>query len=489
MKNTLLLLFLLVIYSVGTAQETKEKKQEEQPEPVRLDKTYKLSGKDLGFSVETGYFQLEDDKAEAVANIFYTSYTLKNAESKQRPIMFAFNGGPGSASVWLHLGVLGPKRIKMTDDGNAVAPPYELVENKYSWLDLCDIVFIDPVGTGFSRPEKDKDSKGFYGFENDAKWVSEFIRQYVNKNKRWDSPKYLCGESYGTTRAVGVADYLMKKHWMYLNGIILVACALDFETLREFDGNNLPYVCNLPAYAAAAFYHRQLGDSLQSDLTSLLKKTERFAINEFAPFLLKGDGVTEAEKDAVASRLSQLTGLSEKIWIDNNFRLKSYRFRKQLLIDSVQHVGRFDSRLKVFDDEVYSEWGRVDASFVSIKGAFSTSINSYLRKDLGYENNLPYYVIGRVHPWEYDNGKYLNVIPQLREIMMDNPSMKLWLANGYYDMATSYFGTEYALSQAFIPKHLKKNVYKTYYEAGHMMYLHYPSLVKMKSDAEAFFEK
>jgi len=489
MKNSLLLCALLVFNLGLFAQDKDAKAKEEIPEPVKLDKTYRLEGKDMAFAVETGYFQLEDNKTEPVAKIFYTSYALKNTKSEDRPIMFAFNGGPGSASVWLHLGVLGPKRIETTEQGDAVAPPYGLVDNESSWLDLCDIVFIDPVGTGFSRADKDKKAADFYGYDKDAMWVSEFIRQYVNANKRWDSPKYLCGESYGTTRAVGVADYLMAKHGMYLNGIVLVSCALDFETLREYDGNNLPMVCNLPAYSAAAFYHKQLADSLQKDLPSLLQKAETFTMNKYAPFLMKGSWVTEQEKAEVGKRLSQLTGISEKVLRENNYRMTSYRFRKQLLRDSMQHVGRFDSRLKVFDDEVYAEWGRVDASFVGIKGAFSTCINSYLRKDLGYENNLPYYIIGRVHPWEYDNGKYLNVIPTLRKIMIDNPDMQVWLANGYYDMATSYFGTKYAVSQAFIPDHLQSNVNMTFYEAGHMMYLHHPSLVKLKRDAKSFFDK
>lgn len=485
----LLLCFSFFSISAQTKDEAPKKEAVKEKATVSVKKSYQINSKTVPFDVTTGYLSLENNKAEQVAKVFYTAYIQENTKSEQRPIMFAFNGGPGSASVWLHLGVLGPKIIEMTDKGETLPPPYKLIENKHTWLDLCDIVFIDPVGTGFSRPETEQKPDGFYGFKNDAKWVSEFIRQYVNANKRWDSPKYLCGESYGTTRAVGVADYLMSKHGMYLNGIVLVSCALDFETLREYDGNNLPFVCNLPAYSAAAFYHKQLADSLQADLPSLLKKAEHFAINTYAPFLLKGDWVTEKEKLAVAKRLSQLTGIDVKTLLDNNLRMKSYRFRKQLMIDSLQTIGRFDSRLTIFDDAVYKEWSRVDPSFVAVKGAVSTCMNSYVRKELGYEINLPYHLIGRVQPWEYENGKYLNVIPTLRKIMIDNPSMKVWVANGYYDMATSYFGTEYALSQAFIPKHLQANIFKTYYEAGHMMYYHKASLVKMKKDAVDFFAK
>jgi len=486
-KITVIIICLLITYTVFS--ETKDTTKTKAEQKVVISKKMITIGKNqIHVTIETGYLVWKDDKDEQKANIFYTAYIKDGEQESKRPISFAFNGGPGSSSLWLHLGCLGPKRIVMNENGDATAPPYQLTDNESSWLDLTDIVFIDPVGTGFSRPIKGEKDQQFWGYKNDISSVGEFIRLYLNKQKRWASPKYIIGESYGTTRAAGLSKYLIDEHGIYLNGIVLMSAALNFETLREVENNDLAYISYLPSFTATAFYHKKLNASLQQNLQVTLSKVESFIYKQYANALIKGCLLPENEKEQIADSLSKYIGLPKSYILKSNIRVPSWRFRKALEIDSMESVGRFDSRLQMPENDAIDDDCSNDASFTKIRAAFSTSINYYLRSELGYSNDLPYNIIANVSPWEYANGKYLNVVPELSAAMIQNPDMKVWIAAGYYDLATPYFGVNYAINHADIPQVLRNNIHTSYYEAGHMMYLYKPCLEKLKKDAETFYK-
>jgi carboxypeptidase C (cathepsin A) len=488
MKKVYFLLICLYVSSFTCYAQSKDSVKTDSKTVVNK-KTFTIAGKAMSFTVETGYMAWKDDKDEQKANVFYTSYIKEGETEGKRPLTFAFNGGPGSSSLWLHIGCLGPKRIVMDETGNAPAPPYELTNNESSWLDMTDIVFIDPVGTGFSRPTKGEKEAQFYGYKNDVSSVGEFVRLFLNKQKRWASPKYIVGESYGTSRAAGLSKYLIDEHGIYLNGIVLISSTLDFETFREFENNDLAYLSYLPSITASSFYHKKLTPALEKDLQTSLAKVESFIYNSYANALYKGILLTQPEKDKIADSLSYYTGLSKAYILKSNLRIPSWRYRKALLNDSSKSIGRFDSRLLMPETDNLDDDCANDASFTKIRAAFSTSINYYLRSELKYNNDLPYNIIGNVSPWEYANGKYLNVMPDITEAMIQNPDMKVWIASGYYDLATPFFGATYAINHANIPTSLRKNILSTYYEAGHMMYLYKPCLEKLKKDALQFYTK
>ncbi len=453
----------------------------------------KLNGKALNYTTQTGYLTLKTDAGEPEAHIFYTAYTLDDAkDAGKRPLTFAFNGGPGSSSVWLHLGILAPRRILMTDEGESLAPPYQLVDNEYTWLEETDLVFIDPVTTGFSRASDEKEAKKYHGYNGDIQSVGEFIRRYTTEQQRWASPKYLVGESYGTTRAAGLSQYLIDAYGMYLNGVILVSSILDFQTARFEAHNDLPYLLFLPTYAASAYYHKQLDKSyLDRKLDDFLNEVENFVYNEYAVALMKGDLLQTTERQRIIDKIAAYTGL-DKTYIDRaNLRLSIFRFTKELLREKYEVVGRFDSRYKYVDMNANAEAGELDPSYQpTILGGFGTLINDYLTRELKFESELTYNLLtGKVHPWDYSQftNRYVNTAENLRKAMIMNPHMKVWVANGYYDLATPYAATEYTFNHLGIPAELKKNITMTYYPAGHMMYLQKSSLVQMKKEATQFY--
>ncbi len=480
---------LLCVFSVSVVAQEKSSVKSVIPQgTVVVQGSAQIGGKSIPYKSTTGYLQVQDKEGVHKANMFYAAY-IKQGESnmKNRPITFVFNGGPGAASVWLHMGALGPKRIAMSADGNAQKPPYSIVNNEYSWLDITDLVFIDPVGTGFSKPAEGEKADQFYGFENDVKWVSDFIRQWTSENNRWGSPKYLAGESYGTTRACGVVEYLMDEYSMYFNGISLISCALDFQTLREFENNDMPFICNLPVYTYAALYHNKLKAEQTQD-KDLIAKVEAFALNEYALALLQGDKLSDVNKVLIAKTLELYTGVSYEIYLENNLRMPSYKFRKYLLDDTDKIIGRYDVRLLMDDPINNRDYAGDDPSYTQISGAFGTAFNEYVRTDLQYKNNLPFYVIGNVQPWKFSDGKYLNVTSELRHAMFTNPHMKVWMANGLYDLATSYFGTQYFVNHLNLSPELQKNISMTYYKGGHMMYFVESELKQLKVDAVQLYQ-
>ena len=453
----------------------------------------KIGADTISYKATAGNMLLKDETGKPKANIFYIAYTREGTKDfSNRPITFSFNGGPGSSSVWLHLGLLGPRRVEMTEIGNALPPPYRLVDNEYSLLDRTDLVFIDPVTTGYSRAVPGEDPKQFHGFQEDIETVAEFIRLYTTRNVRWASPKFLIGESYGTTRAAGLSGYLQERHGMYLNGIMLVSSILNFETARFNPGNDLPFLLFLPTYTATAWYHKKLpADLQQSSLKNVLAQVEAFVRNEYWNALAKGDLLAGAEKRAMVEKLSRFTGLSPAYIEQTNLRINIGRFVKELRRDERITVGRLDSRFEGRDADAAGESYEYDPSYAVIQGPYTATLNHYVRAELKYESDLPYEILtDRVHPWSFKNyeNEYLNVAETLRGALNRNQHMKVFIANGYYDLATPYFATLYTFEHIGLEPALRKNISMGFYEGGHMMYIHLPSLAQLKKDLAAFLQ-
>jgi carboxypeptidase C (cathepsin A) len=378
----------------------------------------------------------------------------------------------------------------MQDNGEPQPPPYKLVNNDLSLLDLTDLVFIDPVTTGFSRPAEGQDAKKFHGVQQDVETVGDFIRLYLARYKRWDSPKYLAGESYGTTRAAALAGYLQDRHGINLNGILLVSMVLNFETIRFDEGNDLPYSLFLPTYTATAWYHKKLPPDLQGDLKKALAEAEAFAEGEYTVALMKGNRLSEEEAAKVRKKLARLTGLSEDFVARSNLRIEISRFTKELLRGERRTVGRFDSRYKGIDLDAVGERGEYDPSYAAVQGAYTATLNQYVRHDLEFKSDLPYEILtGRVQPWDYGSARnrYLNVAPTLRQAMTKNRDLRVFVASGYYDLATPYFATEYTLAHLGLDASVSDHLTVAYYEAGHMMYVHRPSHEKLRKDVAKFY--
>lgn len=492
--------FILTCFTFSAIAQTTEKKPDEKPviaanvpAPVETKGQVIIGGQTINYTTRTGYMVIKDESGKAKANIFFIAYSKDGvSDLSKRPVTYTFNGGPGSASVWLHMGCIGPKRIPMSDKGESLAPPYSYVNNEYSWLDKTDLVFIDPVNTGYSRAAQGENERQFLGYVEDIESVGEFIRLHATKYGRWASPKFLAGESYGTTRAAGLSGYLQDKYNMYINGISLISSILNFQTALFDKGNDLPYELFLPTYTAMAWYHKKIAPKYQADLQKTLREVEKFVLNEYATVLMKGDLASEAEQNMITEKLSKFTGLSKDFIKRANNRIEIFRFTKELLREEGKTAGRLDGRFTGTDYDNAGERYEFDPSLdATISGPYSGTINQYLRQELKYENDLPYLILtGRVQPWNYNNvqNKYLNVSETLRQAMSKNPYLKVWVAAGYYDLATPYFAAEYTFNHMMLRPEQKKNVNFTYFEAGHMMYIHKESLIKLKKDADKFYE-
>lgn len=493
-----ILLFCLTQFAYGQeVQDSKslpEFKAEFPKETISETKhSIRIGGQTIAYKAVAANILLKEEDGKPKANIFYIAYTREGtSDFSRRPITFSFNGGPGSSSVWLHLGVLGPRRVKMTDDGHALPPPYTLTDNEYSLLDRSDLVFIDPVTTGYSRAVPGENPKQFHGYKEDIETVGEFIRLYTTRHHRWNSPKFLIGESYGTTRAAGLSGYLQQRHGMYFNGIMLVSSILNFETARFDPGNDLPYLLFLPTYTATAWYHKKLAPDLQTDLRKTLDQVETFVRNEYSHALMQGNLLSDSEKQSLVQKLSRFTGLSPDYIEQTNLRVNIFRFTKELLRKERFTVGRLDSRFKGRDADAAGEEFEYDPSYAAIQGPYTATLNHYVRAELKYESDLPYEILtDRVRPWsfkDYEN-QYLNVAETLRTAMNQNPHLKVFVANGFYDLATPYFATLYTFEHLGLEPELRNNISMGFYESGHMMYIHIPSLAQMKKDLAAFLDK
>ncbi|MBX6315478.1 MAG: peptidase S10, partial [Isosphaeraceae bacterium] len=458
-----------------------DKASTDKDEPIVTHHEVQIGGKRLKYTATAGLMPLRDAKGETEARIFFIAYTRDDVGDRaRRPLMFSFNGGPGSSSVWLHLGALGPKRVVMPDEPVIPAPPYRLVENGESWLDRTDLVFIDPVDTGYSRAVKPEQSKKYHGLQGDLESVGEFIRMYLTRYERWTSPLYLVGESYGTTRAAGLAGRLADEGIAF-NGIVLVSSALDFQTFLYGRVNEVPYVVYLPSYTATAWYHRKLPADLQrAELRQVLTEVERWAEDEYRTALGKGDRLSADERKEVIRRLARYTGLSERFIDQNDLRISLPLFSKELLRDERRTVGRLDSRYKGIDEHPGTSSPEFDPSMAAIRPAYTATFNQYIRTELGYKSDVPYHILGSnagVGSWDWGpSGRgYPETAGALREALAKNPHMKVLVASGYYDLATPYAGTDYTLAHLKLDPTLRQNIRGETYEAGHMMYIHGPS--------------
>jgi carboxypeptidase C (cathepsin A) len=447
----------------------------------------------IAYIATAGRLTVRDWDGKPKAKVFFISYTREREETadpSERPITFAFNGGPGSSSVWLHLGALGPRRVALGDEGEAVPPPYRLVDNEASWLDLTDLVFIDPVSTGYSRAVEGEDPKQFHGLDEDTGWVAEFIRLYVTRFRRWSSPKFLAGESYGTTRAAALAGHLQDELGLYVNGVVLVSPVLSFGTIRFDPGNDEPYWLFLPTYTAAAWYHERLEPALQQQgLARTLAEAQDFAQGDYVRALARGSDLPEAETDALARRVARYTGLTPQ-WVKNaRLRVNAGLFMKELLREQGRTIGRYDARYVGDDPTDVGQSPSYDPSYTAVQGAYTGAFNDYVRRALRYENDGRYEILtGRVHPWTFPaNNAYVNVGDRLRDALTRNPGLRVLVCSGYYDLATPYFAADYTVSHLGLDAERRARVTQAYYEAGHMMYLRRADLLKLKQDAAQFY--
>jgi carboxypeptidase C (cathepsin A) len=458
--------------------------------PVFTTNTVTIAGERVKYVAETGMLPILKDDGTTSASVFYIAYTRVTKDSMaNRPITFSFNGGPGSASVWLHLGALGPRRVKMNPDGTLPPPPFGLVDNEYSILGASDLVFIDPVATGFSRAAKDEKAEQFFGEKGDLDSVGEFIRLWTTRHDRWLSPKYLIGESYGVFRAAGLADHLRENYGMYLNGMILVSGVLDFSTLDNEPGNDLPYILYMPAYTAAAHFHKKLPPDLQNDLTNALAESRAFAKGEYASALQKGDSLSADEHKKIAAELVRLTGLKPQVVEDNDLRIDPSIFRKQLLHDEGFILGRYDSRITGRDDDPASPTPDFDPSDAAVSGPFSAAMNSYVRNELKFEDDLPYELVAQVRPWKFEvHDSYPNSGDKLANTMNQNPYMKILVLGGRCDLACPIDTVRYAIDHMALDANYRTNITYAQFDAGHMMYINLPDLKKMQPVLENFLK-
>ena len=423
--------------------------------------------------------------------MFHVAYRVES--DTVRPVTFVFNGGPGSSSVWLHMGICGPKRVAFANDkGDPTPPPYEIIDNQYTWLAWTDLVFIDPISTGYSRPAEGVVKSEFHGLEQDISSVGDFIRLWTTRNGAWGAPKFLCGESYGTTRAAGLSKYLQERHGMYLNGIVMVSSALDFGALRFATGNVLPPALFLPTYAATAHYHEALEPGLQDmPLDDLLDEVETFVVEEYTPALMLGDRLSDERRAEVSKALARYTGTDEEFVDQHNLSPSIWRFTKELLRDDRRAVGRLDSRFTGIESDPGSDSPAGDPSYDVILGPFSGAIHQHLASEFGIQDDRVYEILtGKVQPWDYGsdgNGSYVNVAPRLRDALEMNKNLRVLFQSGYYDLATPYFATEFVISQLHLDDEIRQNVTHIVYPAGHMMYLHAPTLAKQSRDARTFY--
>lgn len=508
-KNVAGLLLLLLATSVGEAQEKANAHAEQEQaaktargKPEAHDKTPEkasitehsitLNGRVLQYTATAERMPLKNEQNQVEAQMFYVAYTLKNAP-KPRPLTFAFNGGPGSASVWLHMGCFGPKRVKLLPNGFMPAPPFRWEDNPNTILDKTDLVFVDAIGTGYSRAESAELGKKFWSLNGDIAAFGEFIRLYLDKNARWSSPLYLAGESYGTTRAAGLSGYLMD-HGIALNGITLISTILQFETVSFVQGNDLPYVLYLPTYALTAAYHHKLAAELEKDPVALRSEVERWAGTEYASALQVGDALDARQRETTVDHLARYTGLSKPYIERSNLRVDLAHFEAELLRDEGKTVGRLDTRFTGIDASGNEQSPDYDASESAVRPPYTAAFGAYVEQELNYHSDLTYFVLGGgIGHWDYGPtggwSGFANTSEALRRALTKNPYLHVFIAEGLYDAATPYFAVDYTFNHMGLSKEAHQNVTRDQFEAGHMVYIDERSAKKLKTDVDALYDK
>ena len=495
-------LIIPILLSLGShvfgADEPKEPKADSKPEvsvavnpapPVSKESSVMINGKKVPYRVSAGKLMLKEDDGKALASIFHVSYIRTDSvDLAKRPVMFAFNGGPGSSAVWLHIGVLGPKILSLPGDGTQPpTPPVQVVDNPMSILDVCDLVFVDPVSTGYSRAEKDVKAGDFHGLDEDIKSVGDFIRRWITENNRWASPKYLLGESYGGIRVAGLSHHLQSRYGMSLNGVVLLSSLLDFSTLQASQGNDLANQVFLPAFTGTAHFHGKI----QGDRDALVRQSADFAFGDYAAALLKGHELKDEPRREIAERLANFTGIPAATWIHHKLRIDSSLFRAELLREEGKTLGRFDARVAWHAADAASQYPEYDPSYSLAYGAFSTAMLDYLGRELGYKEDQPYEILtGKVQPWKWNAGNSVtNVSDRLSTAMRDNPRLRVLVMGGYTDLATPPEGVAHSIRHMHqLSQSLRENISTTFYDGGHMFYLNPPDLVKTRKDLLDFIQ-
>jgi len=480
--------------------QDKDKEKEEHYDvsevaPVVTHHQATVDGKVLRYAATAGRLPIKRGDGKIEAEMFFVAYTLDGQEPGRRPLTFAFNGGPGSATVWLHMGAVGPKRVALLPDGFMPAAPYRIADNYSTALDKTDLVMVDAIGTGFSRAANTELSKKFWGVKGDIEAFGEFIRLYITRYERWTSPLFLLGESYGTTRAAGVAGYL-ADHGISFNGIVLLSTVLNFETLEFTKTNDQPYILILPSYTMIAAYHKKLPAELVQDLAKTRQEAEHWASTEYAQALAKGDALTPQERQAVIDKMSLYTGLSKQVIDDANLRVDVAKFTHYLLIDQRLRVGRLDGRFKGPDPNGLMDTPFYDPTAAAILPPYTSVFNNYVRAELGYKSDMPYNVFAfqantGFSRWEWGSAieGFPDTAAALRQAMTKNPYLKILVMQGFYDLATPYYAAEYTFDHLDLPAGYRKNISFATYGAGHMVYVHGESLIKFKRDLISFIDK
>lgn len=497
MLKRILFLIAFVIFHQTYAQETNPKPIERPTPPVSSSGAVKIDGKTINYTAKAGTMPLRNENNEVIAHFGFTSYT-KEGGANYRPIMFAYNGGPGSSSFWLHMGLLGPKRIAVDDPNFNKAAPYEIVNNDYSILDIADLVMIDPVGTGLSVPAGEAEFKDFWGVDQDSRSIALFISQYLINEGRMNSPKFLLGESYGTFRNATVMNRLLNQG-IAMNGVIMVSAVFDLRTLMFPPDDDIPYIVNFPTYAATAFYHKKVQGNW-NNMDSFVQEIRTFTEEEYMPALFKGDQISGADKQAMATKLANYTGTKADYWLKADLKVTASEFFAEFLRDEDKIVGRLDSRYTGHSFDGIAQNGAYDPQSSAISPAYIQGFLHYLHNDLGVSKNQMYTITaGRRLGFNWDwshagNGGWggsmaaINTGPDMAEALTKDPNMKMLVLNGYLDIATVFYGVEHSLNHLGLPKAVKDNITMKYYEAGHMMYTDMVSLIKVKADLSEFIK-
>lgn len=495
-KLNLFVLMLFLGISISYAQEKASSKEIPEAQVFTSTQSVTVGGTTHSLKTRAGTMLLRDENNKPIALHGFTAYFKEDGPSK-RPIIFAYNGGPGSSSYWLHMGVMGPKRIKVEDPGYTPAAPYELVNNEHSILDIADVVMMDPIGTGLSKQVGDAEGKDFWGVDQDIRSTSLFIMQFLKEYDRLQSPKYILGESYGTLRNAGVMKYLLDKGYA-LNGVVMVSSVFDIRSLAFPVQESTSYLVHFPSYAATAWYHDKLSNKGE-DLEGFVDEVRKFTEEEYMPALFKGGRLTDSEKGAIASKMEQYTGISSDIWKRNNLRMRANEFFNELLREEGMTVGRLDSRFKGINPMPQNQFSITDPQSDAISPAYTAGFLDYFHRDLGVSKDLTYKTSAYASPgfkWDWSHRGNegwgtqisINTAIDMADAMNKDPNLKVLMMNGYYDLATVFYGVEHTVDQMNLRPEIRDNIIMTYYEAGHMFYTHMPSLVKFKKDLADFIK-